>query len=94
MQERSLKIALVLSPLVICSYLIGLPYGPSGVALAFSTMMVLWLVPHIYWALHGTNISVWEFFSAAGRVLAAGTVAAIAAAIDAACRGAVSLAPS
>ncbi len=81
MQERSLKIALVLSPLVICSYLVGLPYGPSGVALAFSTMMVLWLVPHICWALHGTNISVWEFFSAAGRVLAAGTVAAIAAAI-------------
>ena len=81
MQERSLKIALVLSPLVICSYLVGLPYGPSGVALAFSTMMVSWLVPHICWALHGTNISVWEFFSAAGRVLAAGTVAAIAAAI-------------
>jgi PST family polysaccharide transporter len=81
MQERSLKIALVLSPLVICSYVIGLPYGPSGVAFAFSTVMVLWLVPHICWALHGTNISVWEFFSAAGRVLAAGTVAAIASAM-------------
>ena len=26
----------------------GLPYGPNGVALAFSTMMVLWLVPHLY----------------------------------------------
>ena len=37
LQERSLKIALVLSPLVICAYLIGLPYGPNGVALAFST---------------------------------------------------------
>lgn len=81
MQERSLKIALVLSPLVICSYFVGLPYGPSGVALAFSTTMVLWLVPHIYWTLHGTNISVGEFLSAAGRALLAGTVAAFAAAI-------------
>jgi O-antigen/teichoic acid export membrane protein len=81
MQERSLKIALVLSPLVICSYLVGLPYGPSGVALAFSTMMVLWLVPHMYWTVHGTNISVRELFLAAGRPLFAGTVAAVAAAI-------------
>jgi PST family polysaccharide transporter len=81
MQERSLKIALVLSPLVICSYLIGLPYGPSGVALAFSTMMVLWLVPHMYWTVHGTNISVRELFSAAGRPLFAGIVAAVAAGV-------------
>ena len=40
LQERSLKIGLVLSPLVICSYFVGLPYGPSGVALASSTIMV------------------------------------------------------
>ncbi len=81
LQERSLKIALVLSPLVICSYFVGLPYGPSGVALAFSTTMVLWLVPHIYWTLHGTMISVRELLSAAGQALLAGVVAAVAAAI-------------
>jgi O-antigen/teichoic acid export membrane protein len=81
MQDRSLKIALVLSPLVICSYLIGLPYGPSGVALAFSTMMVLWLVPHMYWTVHGTNISVRELFAAAGRPLFAGIVAAVGAGV-------------
>jgi PST family polysaccharide transporter len=81
MQDRSLKIALVLSPLVICSYLIGLPYGPSGVALAFSTMMVLWLVPHMYWTVQGTNISVRELFAAAGRPLFAGIVAAVGAGV-------------
>jgi O-antigen/teichoic acid export membrane protein len=80
LQERSLKIGLVLSPLVICSYLVGLPYGPSGVALAFSTAMVLWLVPHLCWCLHGTTISVRELLSAASRALLAGAVAAIAAA--------------
>lgn len=81
LQERSLKIALVLSPLVICAYMIGLPYGPNGVALAFSTMMVLWLVPSVLWTFHGTNISVLEFFSAARRAFIAGGVAAIAAMI-------------
>ena len=81
MQERSLKIALVLSPLVICSYVIGLPYGPTGVALAFSTAMVLWLIPHMYWTVHGTNLSVRELFLAAARPLFAGTVAAVAAVI-------------
>ena len=60
LQARSLKIALVLAPLVICSYLVGLPYGPSGVALAFSTAMVLSMLPLICWCLHGTSISVRE----------------------------------
>jgi len=81
LQERSLKIALVLSPLVICSYLVGLPYGPNGVALAFSTTMVLWMVPHIYWTLHCTMISVRELLSTAGQALVAGAAAGIAAAI-------------
>ena len=80
LQERSLKIALVLSPLVVCSYLVGLPYGPNGVALAFSTMMVLWLVPHLIWCLHGTGITVREVLSAAGRALFSGVLAAIAGA--------------
>ena len=80
LQERSLKIGLVLAPLVICSYLVGLPYGPSGVALAFSTTMVLWLVPHICWCLHGTTISVRELLSAVGRALFSAAVAAIAGA--------------
>jgi PST family polysaccharide transporter len=79
-QDRSLKIALVLSPLVICSYLVGLPYGPAGVAFAFSTAMILWMVPHVYWSLHGTTISVRELLSAAGRPLLSGAIAAVAAA--------------
>jgi PST family polysaccharide transporter len=58
--------------------LIGLPYGPTGVALAFSIAMVLWLVPHLVWCLHGTPISVYELLSAAGRPLVAGAIAAMA----------------
>ena len=54
---RSLKIALVIAPLVIVAYLIGLPYGPRGVAFAYSAAMALWVIPHIAWCIHGTSIS-------------------------------------
>jgi PST family polysaccharide transporter len=80
LQERSLKIAFMLAPVVIGSYLVGLPRGPNGVALAFSTAMVCVLLPVLYWGLYGTTISVRELLSVAGRSLLAGAVAAIAAA--------------
>jgi O-antigen/teichoic acid export membrane protein len=54
---RSLRIALVLAPLTIAGYLVGLPYGPKGVALGYSTILMLWVIPHIKWCIHGTNIS-------------------------------------
>jgi O-antigen/teichoic acid export membrane protein len=67
---RSLKIALVLTPLMIASYVIGLPYGPRGVALAYSGVMMLWLFPGIAWAVHGTVISFWDILRETGRPLA------------------------
>ena len=76
LQVRSLKIALVIAPLVITAYILGLPYGPSGVAFAYSAAMTLWVVPHIVWCLHGTMISPWDLFLAAGRPFLAGIVAA------------------
>jgi O-antigen/teichoic acid export membrane protein len=54
---RSLRISLVIAPLVIAACLIGLPYGPNGIAFAFSAAMTLWLVPHVVWCLHNTMIS-------------------------------------
>jgi O-antigen/teichoic acid export membrane protein len=54
---RSLKIALVIAPLTIAGYAIGLPYGPKGVAIGYSAAMTLWIVPHIFWCIKGTVIS-------------------------------------
>jgi PST family polysaccharide transporter len=67
LQVRSLRIALVIAPLVMTAYVIGLPYGPKGVAFAYSAAMTLWLVPHILWCLHDTVISPRELFSAISR---------------------------
>jgi O-antigen/teichoic acid export membrane protein len=73
---RSLKIALVLAPLVIASYVVGLAYGPRGVAFAYSATMLLWLVPHLWWCVHGTVISLWDLLRAASRPFLAGMGAA------------------
>src|ERR1039458_650536 len=55
--RRALKMGLVIAPLLILAYLVGLPYGPKGVALAYSGTMLLWVVPVIAWSVHGTVIS-------------------------------------
>jgi O-antigen/teichoic acid export membrane protein len=76
MVGRSLKVALVLAPVVIGGYVMGLPYGPKGVAFAYSTVMTLWVVPHIAWGVHGTVISLRDIVLVASRPLVSGIVAA------------------
>ncbi len=74
---RSLKIALVIAPLVIAGYVLGLPYGPKGVALGYSVAMALWLLPNVAWCVHGTAISFWDVMQSLGRPLVSGCVACI-----------------
>jgi PST family polysaccharide transporter len=57
---RLLKMQLVITPIMIVGYLVGVPYGPKGIALVYSTLMVLWTFPAFAWALRGTAISVWD----------------------------------
>jgi PST family polysaccharide transporter len=74
--NRSLKIALVLAPLVIAGYVLGLPHGPVGVALGYSVVMMLWVVPHLAWCVHGTPISLVDILHAVVRPLFAGALSA------------------
>ncbi|WP_158671897.1 lipopolysaccharide biosynthesis protein [Bradyrhizobium guangdongense] len=76
LQVRSLTIALVIAPLVISAYVIGLPFGPTGVATSFSVAMTIWLVPHMLWCVHGTVISMRDLLAAISRPLVSGIVAA------------------
>ena len=72
LQDRSLRVAMVLAPIVIASYVVGLPYGPAGVAFAYSAGMTLWLVPHVLWCLHGTVVSPKDLFVATIRPILGG----------------------
>ena len=75
MVGRGLKIALVFAPLIIAGYVVGLPYGPKGVAFAYSVVMILWVVPHIAWCIHGTVISFRDILLAVSRPLASSFLA-------------------
>ncbi len=54
--SRLLKMGFVIAPVMIISYAVGLPFGPKGVAFAYSAVMTLWLVPLVIWALRGTVV--------------------------------------
>ena len=78
--------ALAIAPIMIAGYFLGLQFGPLGVALAYSVVMMLWIVPAIAWAVHGTNLSVGEVLVTVSRPLAAGVIAgAVAFGVGLAC---------
>jgi len=68
--------ALVFAPIMIAGYLIGLPYGPRGVAFAYSAMMTLSVIPMIAAAVRGTVISVRDVLLTVSRPLLSGIVTA------------------
>jgi len=73
---RGLRMALVLAPVMIAGYLMGLPYGPRGVACAYSAMMTVCALPLIAAAVRGTVISVRDILITVSRPLLSGIVAA------------------
>jgi O-antigen/teichoic acid export membrane protein len=79
---RSLKIALLLAPVVVLGYVAGLGYGPTGVAAGFSVATVLLALPVIFWATRGTPITAADTLKVVMRPLCSiviGAGAAIAA---------------
>jgi hypothetical protein len=60
---------------MITGYAIGLRYGPKGIAFAYSVVMILWVIPHIRWCVHGTAISFRHILLAVRRPLASGILA-------------------
>jgi O-antigen/teichoic acid export membrane protein len=73
--KRSLLISLVSAPLLIAGVGMGLPYGPKGVAAAYSGVMLVKVIPIAWWALHGTGIRASEVLLALVRPLAASVAA-------------------
>lgn len=72
---RLVKMTVVIAPVMVIGYVIGLPYGPKGVACAYSVVMTLWLFPLIAWATHGMEISFWDVLRTVWPPLGASLVA-------------------
>ena len=75
--RRSLRIAFLMAPVSILGAVLGLQFGPKGVALALSTMMTTLIVPVIAWARLGTTMSGRDIWRALQGPLLAGSVATI-----------------
>jgi O-antigen/teichoic acid export membrane protein len=76
--KRSLMIAMMIAGVTIPAYYMGLVHGARGVAAGFSLAMVAITIPMLYWARHGTLITMRDTFNAiaipfASMLLAAGT---------------------
>ena len=76
--DRSLKIAVFIAPVMVLAVLAGLRYGPNGVAIGYSTAMVVLFIPLIAWAKHGTGVSNRDYWDAIKRPLIAGFIAGAA----------------
>jgi PST family polysaccharide transporter len=74
--RRSLHIALLIAPVTIAGAVLGLRFGPKGVALALSAMMTVLAVPVIVWARTGTTMTGRDIWEAIRCPLAAGLVTA------------------
>ncbi|MGH9499081.1 MAG: oligosaccharide flippase family protein [Terriglobales bacterium] len=79
MVNRSLRVGLVYAPIVIAGCVAGLPYGPKGVAIGYSTVLTLWFIPHIAWCVHGTIVSLRDVLLTASRPLLCGLTGAAVA---------------
>jgi O-antigen/teichoic acid export membrane protein len=75
MVKRLVKMALALAVVMISGYVIGLPYGPNGVALAYSTVMVLSVVPLVIWATRGTPVSLLDLIRTTRKPLLSSAIA-------------------
>jgi O-antigen/teichoic acid export membrane protein len=76
MVGRCMKIGLVITPVLTVGYVLGLPYGPRGVAVGFSAAMILLIVPMTIWGVRGTVVSFRDVWGAVNRPLVSGIVAA------------------
>jgi PST family polysaccharide transporter len=72
---RGLKVAPWLATGMIAAYVVALPYGPKWVAFAYSAVLTLWVIPHIWLCVHGTAVSVRDILVAVSRPLASAVLA-------------------
>jgi PST family polysaccharide transporter len=75
--ERSVKIAFAIAALLVVAFVAGLPFGPVGVAVAFSVGLTTMTVPVVMWGLRGSVV-------APRRMAEAATPATVAALLAAA----------
>lgn len=76
--DRMLKWGLAATPVIVLAFAIGLPFGASTVALAYSIAMWVIAVPGMAYAAHGTAVGLADMLRAVVPLSAAGVASAAA----------------
>jgi O-antigen/teichoic acid export membrane protein len=79
---RALAISATTTPLVILGIVLGLSNGPKGVALGYSSAMVLILIPIAAWSKLGTRVTWLDLCRATKAPFLAGLIAAAAGLVE------------
>jgi PST family polysaccharide transporter len=75
---RALSMTVATTPVVILGIVLGLSHGPTGVALGYSSAMVILVVPIAAWSKRGTSITSGDLLKATRQPLLSGLVAGAA----------------
>jgi PST family polysaccharide transporter len=76
---RSLYIALVMAPVVVLGVVAGLSEGATGVAIGYSTAMVVLAAPILVWAMYGTGITAAHYWQSIRPAVVSCTIAGLVA---------------
>ena len=79
MVGRSLRITCATGCLILVACLAGVPRGGPGIAFAYSTVMVLWLVPCLAWSVHRTPVHLRDLLRAGWSPLVASVLGSMIA---------------
>jgi len=78
--KRSFKLGLVIGPVSILGYGVGMLWGPEGAAIGFSAALIVWAIPHIAWTVSGTAVTLRDVLVQAYPALLSAVVGTLAAA--------------
>jgi O-antigen/teichoic acid export membrane protein len=75
---RALSLTAATTPVVILGIVLGLGHGPTGVALGYSSAMILLVLPIVAWSKRGTSITWADLLKATRQPLLSGLLASAA----------------
>ena len=76
--SRMFAWSLMATPLIMISFLVGLPYGAAGVAFSYSCVMCVLTIPCLMFAAHGTPVRTLQMLRLTVLPIAAGVASAAA----------------
>jgi len=75
---RSLQTTVAFTVVILVGCIVGVPYGATGVAAGYSIALVAWLIPQLWWCVHGTPLRLNDLLQTAWPPLLGGLVASLA----------------